>query len=74
MQYTAYVLKLKMQMPNTLFEHQRIAMAQIKSNYFAILHENEDLRKLVTKLQKENDELKRNLEKTSQEISSNDAR
>ena len=61
-------------MPNTLFEHQRIAMAQIKSNYFAILHENEDLRKLVTKLQKENDELKRNLEKTSQEISSNDAR
>lgn len=49
-------------------------MAQIRSNYFTILHENEDLRKLVTKLQKENDELKRNLEKTSQEISSNDAR
>ena len=59
-------------MPNTLFEHQRIAMAQIKSNYFAILHENEDLRKLVTKLQKENDELKRNLEKATQEIPSND--
>ena len=60
-------------MPSTLFEQQRIVMAQIRSNYFTILHENEDLRKLVTKLQKENDELKRNLEKTSQEISSNDA-
>lgn len=61
-------------MPSTLFEQQRIVMAQIRSNYFTILHENEDLRKLVIKLQKENDELKRNLEKTSQEISSNDAR
>ena len=60
-------------MPSTLFEQQRIVTAQIRSNYFAILHENEDLRKLVTKLQKENDELKRNLEKPSQEISSNDA-
>jgi hypothetical protein len=60
-------------MPSTLFEQQRIVMAQIRSNYFAILHENEDLRKLVTKLQNENDELKRNLEKTTQEISSNDA-
>lgn len=60
-------------MPSTLFEQQRIVTAQIRSNYFTILHENEDLRKLVTKLQKENDELKRNLEKPSQEISSNDA-
>lgn len=60
-------------MSSTLFEQQRIVTAQIRSNYFAILHENEDLRKLVTKLQKENDELKRNLEKPSQEISSNDA-
>lgn len=60
-------------MPSTLFEQQRIVMAQIRSNYFTILHENEDLRKLVTKLQNENAELKRNLEKTSQEISSNDA-
>ena len=68
MQYTAYVLKLKMQMPSTLFEQQRMIMAQIRSNYFTILHENEDLRKLVTKLQNENAELKRNLEKTSQEI------
>ena len=60
-------------MPSTLFEQQRIVTAQIRSNYFTILHENEDLRKLVTKLQKENDELKRNLEKTSQEISSNES-
>lgn len=73
MQYTAYVLKLKMQMPNTLFEHQRIAMAQIKSNYFAILHENEDLRKLVTKLQNENAELKRNSEKTTQKVPTNES-
>ena len=43
-------------------------MAQIRSNYFTILHENEDLRKLVTKLQNENAELKRNLEKSTQEI------
>lgn len=67
------MLKSKTQMPSTLFEQQRIVTAQIRSNYFTILHENEDLRKLVTKLQKENDELKRNLEKPSQEISSNDA-
>lgn len=60
-------------MPSTLFEQQRFIIAQIRSNYFTILHENEDLRKLVTQLQKENDELKRNIEKTSQEISSNDA-
>ena len=63
-------------MPNTLFEHQRIAMAQIKSNYFAILHENDDLRKAITKLQADYDKLKndydgckRNLEKTSRETS-----
>lgn len=55
-------------MPSTLFEQQRIVMAQIRSNYFAILHENEDLRKLVTKLQNENAELKRNSEKTTQEV------
>lgn len=48
-------------------------MANIRSNYLAIFHENEELRKLITKLQKENDEFKRNLEKTSQEISNNDA-
>ena len=61
-----------MQMSSTLFEQQRIVTAQIRSNYFTILHENEDLRKLVTKLQKENDELKRNLEKATQEIPTND--
>jgi hypothetical protein len=48
-------------------------MANIRSNYLAIFHENEELRKLIIKLQKENDEFKRNLEKTSQEISNNDA-
>jgi hypothetical protein len=44
-------------------------MANIRSNYLAIFHENEELRKLIIKLQKENDELKNNLEKSSQEIS-----
>ena len=73
MQYTAYVLKWKMQMSSTLFEQQRIAMAQIKSNYFAILHENEDLRKLVTKLQNENAELKRNSEKPAQEVTTTES-
>lgn len=53
-------------MPSTLFEQQRFITAQIRSNYFTILHENEDLRKLVTQLQKENDELKRNAEKITQ--------
>ena len=48
-------------------------MANIRSNYLAIFHENEELRKLIIKLQKENDELKSNLEKSSQEISNNDA-
>lgn len=55
-------------MPSTLFEQWRILAAQIRSNYLAILHENEDLRKLVIKLQNENAELKRNSEKTTQEI------
>lgn len=55
-------------MPSTLFEQQRFITAQIRSNYFTILHENEDLRKLVTQLQKENDELKRNAEKITQQI------
>ena len=51
------MLKSKTQMSSTLFEQQRIVTAQIRSNYFTILHENEDLRKLVTKLQKENEHL-----------------
>lgn len=59
--------------PSILFDQDRVIMANIRSNYLAIFHENEELRKLIIKLQKENDELKRNLEKTSQEISNNDA-
>ena len=59
--------------PSILFDQDRVIMANIRSNYLAIFHENEELRKLITKLQKENDEFKRNLEKTSQEISNNDA-
>ena len=57
-------------MPSTLFEQQRIVMAQIRSNYLTILHENEDLRKQITKLIEENDKLKRDIEKTTQEVSS----
>jgi predicted nucleic acid-binding Zn-ribbon protein len=55
-------------------------MAQIKSNYFAILHENEDLRKAYTKLQADYDKLKneydgckRDLEKASQEVSTTES-
>ena len=59
--------------PSILFDQDRVIMANIRSNYLAIFYENEELRKLIIKLQKENDELKRNLEKTSQEISNNDA-
>lgn len=59
--------------PSILFDQDRVIMANIRSNYLAILHENEELIKHIIKLQKENDELKRNLEKTSQEISNNDA-
>lgn len=44
-------------------------MATIRSNYLAIFHENEELRKHIIKLQEENDRLKNNLEKPSQEIS-----
>lgn len=55
--------------PSILFDQDRVIMANIRSNYLAIFHENEELRKLIIKLQKENDEFKRNLEKSSQEIS-----
>lgn len=58
--------------PSILFDQDRVIMANIRSNYLAIFHENEELRKHIIKLQKENDELKRNLEKNSQEISNND--
>lgn len=59
--------------PSILFDQDRVIMANIRSNYLAIFHENEELRKHIIKLQKENDELKNNLEKSSQEISNNDA-
>lgn len=55
--------------PSILFDQDRVIMANIRSNYLAVFHENEELRKLIIKLQKENDEFKRNLEKSSQEIS-----
>ena len=59
--------------PSILFDQDRVIMANIRSNYLAIFHENEELRKHIIKLQKENDELKRNIEKSSQEVSDNDA-
>lgn len=59
--------------PNILFDQERAIIATIRSNHLAIFHENEELRKLIIKLQEENAELKRNIEKTSQEISNNDA-
>ena len=59
--------------PSILFDQDRVIMANIRSNYLAIFHENSDLRKEIIKLREENAELKRNLEKTSQEVSNNDA-
>lgn len=55
--------------PSILFDQDRVIMANIRSNYLAIFHENADLRKEIIKLREENAELKRNLEKSSQEIS-----
>ena len=56
-----------------MFNQVKILLANIRADYNNILHENEDLRKLLTKLQNENAELKRNAEKTTQEISSTDS-
>lgn len=59
-----------------MFNQLRFTLAQIKENYYAMEHENEDLRKRITQMQKDYDKLKndydeckRNLEKTSQETS-----
>lgn len=55
--------------PNILFDQERAIIATIRSNHLAIFHENEELRKLIIKLQEENAKLKNNLKKSSQEIS-----
>ena len=59
-----------------MFNQLRFTLAQIKENYYAMEHENEDLRKRITQMQKDYDKLKndydeckRNLEKASQETS-----
>ena len=61
-----------------MFNQVRFILAQIKENYHAMEHENEDLRKRIAqiqidynKLKNDYDECKRNLEKTSQETTSN---
>ena len=51
-----------------MFNQLRFTIAQIRENYYAIEHENELLRKELKKLQEENAELKRNSEKTTQEV------
>ena len=55
-------------------------LAAFRQNVQELLHENEELRKRYTALQKdydkmknEYDECKRNLEKTTQEVSSNES-
>lgn len=55
--------------PNILFDQERAIIATIRSNHLAIFHENEELRKLIIKLQEENAELKRNIEESSRKIS-----
>ena len=59
-----------------MFNQLRFTIAQIKENYYAMEHENEDLRKRIIQMQNDYDKLKndydkckRNLEKTSQETS-----
>ena len=65
---------------NTMFNQLRFTIAQIKENYYAMEHENEDLRKRITQMQKDYDKLKndydeckRNFEKTSQETSNSES-
>lgn len=55
--------------PNILFDQERAIIATIRSNHLAIFHENEELRKLIIKLQEENAELKKNIEESSRKIS-----
>ena len=63
-----------------MFNQLRFTIAQIKENYYAMQHENEDLRKRITQMQKDYDKLKndydeckRNLEKTTQETSNSES-
>ena len=63
-----------------MFNQLRFTIAQIKENYYAMQHENEDLRKKISQIQKDYDKLKndydeckRNLEKTSQETSNSES-
>ena len=51
-----------------MFNQLKFTIAQIRENYYAIEHDNELLRKEFKKLQEENDELKRNLEKITSSI------
>ena len=41
-----------------MFNQLRFTIAQIKENYHAMEHENEDLRKRITQMQKDYDKLK----------------
>ena len=63
-----------------MFNQLRFTIAQIKENYYAMEHENEDLRKRITQMQNDYDKLKndyveckRNLEKTAQETSNSES-
>lgn len=48
-------------------------LANVRNYAIQIEHENEELRKRYTALQKEYDECKRNLEKATQEVSTNES-
>lgn len=50
-----------------------VLLANLRQNIIMLTHENEELRKLYTQMKNDYDECKRNLEKTSQEITSNGA-
>ena len=50
-----------------------VLLANLRQNVIILTRENEELRKLYTQMKNDYDECKRNLEKTSQEVSSNES-
>lgn len=55
-----------------MFNQLRFTIAQIRENYYAIEHENSELRKRIQLLEKENAELKRNIEETASSTTESD--
>ena len=63
-----------------MFDQLSVVIGNIRQYYYAMQHENEDLRKRITQIQNDYDKLKndyaeykRNIEKTSQETSNSES-